>query len=77
MSENIMELINEQENDKYVSEIMKNFLKDKFIYVDNQLYFRDEGNLRKVVEEPLEKIKIITKAHKIAHEGIHEDISTD
>jgi len=72
MSEELTNILDEEENDKYVSEVMKNFLKDWFIIMDKQLYFRDKDNLKKVVEEPLDKIKVIAKAHQTAHEGVQK-----
>ena len=72
MSEELANILDDEENDKYVSEVMKNFLKDRFILMGKQLYFRDKENLRKVVEEPLDKIKIIAKAHQTAHEGVQK-----
>jgi len=69
---NILEVVDEQENNKYMTDIMKSFLKDRIITIENQLYFRDGENLRKIVEEPVDKIKIISKGHNIAHEGIQK-----
>ena len=51
---------------------MYKFLTDRFIKIDNNLYFRDGERLRKIIDDPYEKIKIITKEHRVGHEGIQK-----
>jgi len=46
---------------------MYKFLTDRFVKIDNNLYFRDSERLRKIIEGPYEKIKIITKEHRVDH----------
>jgi len=44
--------------------------KDKFIVINNEEYFKDDGKLRKVIKNQDEKVDLILKAHKIGHEGV-------
>jgi len=64
--------INEIENEKYVSEFMKKFLNDRIVTIDNKTYIRDQGNLRLIIDDYLEKIKLIGMAHRIGHEGVRK-----
>jgi len=66
----VLDLIKEEENDNYMTEVMKSFLHERFITIDDQLFLRDGEFLRKVIDEPLEKVNTIARVHKIAHEGI-------
>ena len=43
---------------------------DKFIKVNNEEYFVNQGSLRKVIKEDKQKIKLILEAHRIGHEGV-------
>ena len=51
---------------------MYRFLTEKIVKIDNKLYFRDYNKLRKIIDDPYEKIKIITKEHRVDHEGIQK-----
>jgi len=51
---------------------MYKFLTEKIAKIDNKLYFRDDNKLRKIIEDPHKKIKIITKEHRVGHEGIQK-----
>ena len=61
--------LDEVENEKYISECMKKFLKDRIVTIDDKIYIRDKDKLRRVIDDYLEKIKIIGMAHRIGHEG--------
>jgi len=60
----------EIENEKFVSEFMKKFLTDRIVTIDNKTYIRDKNNLRLIIDDYMEKIKIIGIAHRIGHDGI-------
>ena len=62
--------LDEAENEKYVSEFIKKFLKDRIVTIDDKTYIRDKDKLRLVIDDYLEKIKIIGMAHRIGHEGL-------
>ena len=46
-----------------------NLLKDKFTLMNGEKFYKDDGMLRKVIDNPEEKVKLILKAHSIGHEG--------
>ena len=46
-----------------------NLLKDKFTLINGEKFYKDNGMLRKVIDNPEEKVKLILKAHGIGHEG--------
>jgi len=62
----------QEKNEEFISEFMYKFLTNRFIKIDNNLYFRDGERLRKIIDDPYEKIKIITKEHRVGHEGIQK-----
>jgi hypothetical protein len=64
--------LDEVENEKYISECMKKFLKDRIVTIDDKIYIRDKDKLRRVIDDYLEKIKIIGMAHRIGHEGLQK-----
>jgi len=64
--------LDEVENEKYISEFMKKFLKDRIVTIDDKTYIRDKDKLRPVIDNYLEKIKIIGMAHRIGHEGLQK-----
>jgi len=64
--------LDEAENEKYISEFMKKFLKDRIVTIDDKTYIRDKDKLRRVIDDYLEKIKIIGMAHRIGHEGLQK-----
>jgi len=42
---------------------MYKFLTDRFIKIDNNLYFRDGERLRKIIDDPYEKkLKLLLKS---------------
>jgi len=45
-------------------------MKDKFIILDNEEYFVDNGSFRKVIKDEKQKINLILEAHNVGHEGI-------
>jgi len=45
-------------------------IKLKFITIDNEEYYADNGTLRKVIKDDKQKIKLVMDAHKIGHEGV-------
>jgi len=51
---------------------MYKFLTEKIGKIDNKLYFRDDNKLKKIIDNPYEKNKIITKEHRVGHEGIQK-----
>ena len=57
----------QEKNEEFISEFMYKFLTNRFIKIDNNLYFRDGERLRKIIDGPYEKIKIITKEHRVDH----------
>ena len=69
---NQMESIDEMENEKYISEFMKRFLTERIVNIDNKTYIRDHNKLRLIIDDYMEKIKIIGMAHRIGHEGIQK-----
>jgi len=64
--------LDEVENEKYISEFMKKFLKDRIVTIDDKTYIRDKDKLRLVIDDYIEKIKIIGMAHRIGHEGLQK-----
>jgi len=66
------EFIDEIENEKYISEFMKKFLTERIITINDKTYIKDRGKLRLVIDDYLEKIKIIGMAHRIGHEGLQK-----
>ena len=44
--------------------------KDKFVIINGEKFFKDDGKLRKVIYNEKERIKLILSAHKIGHEGV-------
>ena len=46
--------------------------KDKFVIINGEKFFKDDGKLRKVIYNEKERIKLILSAHKIGHEGVFE-----
>jgi len=62
--------IDEIENEKYISEFMKKFLQDRIISIDGKNYIKDKEKFREVIDDYMEKIKIIGIAHRIGHDGI-------
>jgi len=69
---NQMESIDEIENERYISEFMKKFLTERIVNIDNKTYIRDHNKLRLIIDDYMEKIKIIGMAHRIGHEGIQK-----
>ena len=57
-------ILTQEENEKFISEFMYKFLTEKIVKIDNKL--------RKIIDDPYEKIKIITKEHRVGHEGIQK-----
>ena len=45
-------------------------MKEKFIILDNEEYFVDNGTFRKVIKDEKQKINLILEAHNVGHEGI-------
>ena len=54
----------QEKNEEFISEFMYKFLTEKIVKIDNKL--------RKIIDDPYEKIKIITKEHRVGHEGIQK-----
>jgi len=69
---NLIEAINDVENEKYIDEFMKKFLKDRIITIDGKTYIRDNNKLRLVIDDYLEKVKIIGMAHRTGHDGVQK-----
>jgi len=49
---------------------MKAFLKDRIITIDGKTYIRDNNKIWLVIDDYLEKIKIIGMAHRTGHDGV-------
>ena len=64
--------LDEAENEEYISKFMKKFLKDRIVTIDGKTYIRDNNKLRLVIDDYLEKIKIIGMAHRTGHDGVQK-----
>ena len=49
---------------------MKTFLKDRILTIDGKTYIKNNNKLRLVIDDYLEKIKIIGMAHRTGHDGV-------
>ena len=53
----------QEKNEEFISEFMYKFLTNRFIKIDNNLYFRDGERLRKIIDDPYEKkLKLLLKS---------------
>jgi len=50
-------MIDDIKNEKNISEFMKKFLKEKIVTIDEKTYIRDNGKLRLVIDDYMEKNK--------------------
>jgi len=47
------------ENEKYISELMKIYLRDRIIIIEIKIYIGDKNKHRLIIDDYMEKIKII------------------
>jgi len=52
--------------------LMKKFLSERIIEINDQKYFLDDGLKKRIITHEEEKVKLIWEAHKIGHEGIEK-----
>jgi len=48
----------------------KKILKDRIVTIDDKTYIRDKDKLRLMIDDYLEKIKIIGMTYEIGYEGL-------
>jgi len=55
-----------------LNNFLENYINQKFVKIDNILYYKQNNILRKVINNQEEKWKLINAAHTIGHEGIYK-----
>jgi len=55
-----------------LSNVIRDFINEKFTNIDGEEYFIDGNHYRKLVTSTEEKLKLIFEAHKIGHEGYYK-----
>jgi len=65
----ILNTEDETPEDAINTELLKQFLNDKFVEMDGETYFKDMDCYRKVIKDENEKFNVISKYHNIGHEG--------
>ena len=67
--------INEEEEEneeEQLVKLMKKFLSERIIEINDQKYFLDNGLKRRIITHEEEKVKLIWESHRIGHEGIEK-----
>lgn len=49
---------------------IQQFIKDSFVKIDGELYYKDKDELRKVIDTKEERFNLIIEAHHVGHEGV-------
>ena len=57
-------------NDQYKN--IEEFINKKIIKIDGILYYKNNGSLRKIIEDTKQKFQLIEAAHNVGHEGIYK-----
>ena len=55
-----------------VSQNIEDFIKSRIVEIEGKKYYKQNGRLRKIVDNEEEKLKLIEAAHAIGHEGIYK-----
>ena len=63
---------NNEEKDNMLSNVIRDFIQEKFTTIDGIDYFIDGNTYRKLVTDVNEKLKLILEAHKVGHEGYYK-----
>jgi len=65
----IATVLKENENSSIENPLI-NKIKEKFITINGEEYYVDNGTFRKVIKDDRYKVKLIMDAHEIGHEGV-------
>eukprot|EP00833_Pecoramyces_ruminatium_P015176 jgi/Orpsp1_1/1189208/evm.model.d7180000070286.1 len=55
-----------------ISPNIENFINKKIIEIEGRKYYKQNGRLRKIIEDEKEKYQLIEAAHIVGHEGIYK-----
>jgi len=55
-----------------ISQNIENFINKKIIEIEGRKYYKQNGRLRKIIEDEKEKYRLVEAAHIVGHEGIYK-----